>query len=84
MPQRVSRMSGEWMDHPKSQTLMMFCVKERYLVEKDVLRFDVPVDDVAVVHELYRMAHLLYHRSHLLLWETALCTKGVVDIPPAA
>lgn len=60
-------MSGEWMDHPKSQTLMMFCVKEGYLVEEDVFGLDVPVDDVAVVHELYGVAHLLDDRSRLLL-----------------
>ena len=72
------------MDHPKSHTLMMFCVKEGYFVEEDVLRLDVTMDDVTVVHELYRMAGLLYHRSRLLLRETALGTKGVVHISPAA
>jgi hypothetical protein len=72
------------MDHPKSHTLMMFCVKEQYLVEEDVFRLDVPVDDVTVVHELHRVARLLDHRTRLLLPKTTLRTQCVVDVAAAA
>jgi|JI6StandDraft_1071083.scaffolds.fasta_scaffold414877_1 hypothetical protein len=42
------------------------------------------MDDVAVMHELYRMADLPHHPPHLLLAETALLPQRSVDVPPAA
>lgn len=43
-----------------------------YLVEENVLGFNVSVDDIAVVHEFHGVADLPSNFPHFLLPETAL------------
>lgn len=42
------------------------------------------MDDIAVMHELYRVAYLPCDAPDSLLPETALFFEAVVDIPAAA
>ena len=53
-------------------------------MEEDVLRLDVAVDDVAVVHELDGVADLLDDAAHLLLGEPSLAAQAAVDVASAA
>ena len=55
-----------------------------YLMEQYVFRFDVPVDDIAIVHEFYGVADLPRDAPDPLLSEAALLLEAVVDIPAAA
>jgi hypothetical protein len=49
-------------------------------VEKDVLGLDIPMDDVAVMHELNGMAHLLGDASNLLLGKATFRFEIIVDV----
>ena len=53
-------------------------------MEQYVFRFDVPVDDIAVMHEFYGVADLPRDAPDPLLSEAALLLEAVVDIPAAA
>lgn len=78
-------MSGEWIDHPKSHTFTIpYISYVCYLMKQDILWLDIPVDDIAVVHELYRVADLTSDAPDPFLPETALFLEVIVDIPSAA
>ena len=53
-------------------------------MQQDVLGFDIPVDDVAVVHELDCVAHLPHHVLNSFLLEAALLSQGGVHVSTAA
>lgn len=53
-------------------------------MKQDILRLDIPVDDITIVHELNRVADLPRDTPHALLAETALFFEVVVDVPAAA
>ncbi len=42
------------------------------------------MDNIAVMHELYRMADLPHHSSDFLLMKPALLTQRSIDVPPTA
>jgi hypothetical protein len=48
-------------------------------VEEDVLRFEVSVQNVVVVHVLDRVADLSHHASDLLLREPAFSLEVLVE-----
>jgi hypothetical protein len=58
-------------------------LRKEYLVEQDVLRLDVAVDDIAVVHKLDRVAHLPHHVPHPLLSKTAVFPQRSIDVASA-
>jgi hypothetical protein len=49
-----------------------------------VFGLDVPVDDVAVVHELDSVAHLLEDAADAVFGEAAVLLEGGVDVASAA
>lgn len=53
-------------------------------MEKNVLRFYISVDDIAIVHEFNGMADLSHHSSDFFLRKSALFSQGWVDITSAA
>ena len=53
-------------------------------MKQDILRLDIPMDDITIVHELNRVADLPRDASHSLLPETALLLEVVVNVPAAA
>ena len=44
----------------------------KYLMKENVLGLDIPVDDIAVMHEFHRVTGLFYDTSGPLLRKTAL------------
>jgi len=48
-------------------------------MKDDVFRFNIPVQDVVVVHKLNSMAHLLDNRSNLLLAHLFLRFQQVIE-----
>jgi hypothetical protein len=52
-------------------------------VIEDVFGFDIPMDDIAIMHELNGMANLLYHTLYLLFRKSSLAPQVVVDVASA-
>ena len=51
-----------------------------YLMEQNVLRLDISMDYVLIMHEFYRMTYLFHHLTNLLFNKSALFSQGWVDI----
>lgn len=49
-------------------------------MKKDILRFNVAVDYITIMHELNSMTDLLYYTSYFLLWKSAFTAKVIVHI----
>ena len=53
-------------------------------MKQNVLGFDIPVNNILIMHELNCMANLLHHFSHLLFSKTAILPQRCIDISTAA
>lgn len=53
-------------------------------MHEDIFWFDIPVDDVTVVHKLDGVAHLFENIASFFFWESSLFLKIAVDVATAA
>ena len=53
-------------------------------MKQDVLRLDITMDDIAVMHELNSMADLSDHTPYFFLRKTALFLQGRINVAPTA
>jgi hypothetical protein len=51
-----------------------------YLMKKNILRFEISVQDVIVMHVFNSIAHLLDHQSNLILIKSANCLQARVQV----
>jgi hypothetical protein len=55
-----------------------------YLMNQYIFRFDIPVDDIVIMHELNCKTDLPDDTPHLLLCKPALLLEVIVDISAPA
>jgi hypothetical protein len=53
-------------------------------MKQNIFRFDISMYDIAIMHKLDRMTHLLDDLPHLLLLVSALALQLAVDVPAEA
>lgn len=53
-------------------------------MKKDVFWFDIPMDDITIMHELDCMTHLLDYASHSLFRKTPFSAKSIVNVASTA